>query len=186
MKFLHFFMTPENQEFRALATASGWNQAEIARRLELTPSAVSQFVRGDTKPSPQTIGYFKLILLNEMPEVLQPAGALRDAPMQPADANKIRRDLGAAIAALDTVRGQLEDIQLKFPPAPAPTPTDKAIKEAELSGVALIGAKAAVEALGLSPKVASTSGSSGAPQSRARRGKGGPQSPPAPVPAPRG
>ena len=179
-------MSPENREFIALKDACGWSGSEIARRLDLSAGAVSQFLNGVTKPSSQTINFFKLILTHEMPEVLQPAGALRDAPMLPADANKIRRDLGAAIAALDTVRGQLEDIQLKFPPAPAPTPTDKAIKEAELSGVALLGAKAAVEALGLSPKAASTSGSSGAPQTRARRGKGGPQSPPAPVPAPRG
>ncbi len=40
-----------NQEFREFLNRSGWNQAEAARQLNLTPAAVSRYVSGASRPS---------------------------------------------------------------------------------------------------------------------------------------
>jgi len=60
------------EEFRALLRASGWSQAEAARQLCMTPSALSQIVRENSpvKPSQVTLRLFKLLLLKENPDVL--------------------------------------------------------------------------------------------------------------------
>jgi transcriptional regulator with XRE-family HTH domain len=69
------------QQFRDLLRASGWSQAEAARQLAMTPSALSQIVRRNSpvRPSPVTLRLFRLLLWREKPEVLrQPAP--RNAP----------------------------------------------------------------------------------------------------------
>lgn len=63
------------QEFLALFAASGWTQAEAARRLELTRGGFNGLVSGQTTPSPATVKLFKLVLLHEKPDALSPAGA---------------------------------------------------------------------------------------------------------------
>lgn len=60
--------------------------------------------------------------------------------------------------------------------------TEKAINEAAISGLAQIGGKAAVEELGLSPKVASTNENTAAQEHRAPPEKDDRQSPAKPVP----
>ena len=62
------------QEFRDLLQASCWSQAEAARQLGMTPSALSQIVRPNStvKPSPVTLRLFKLLLLTQKPETLTP------------------------------------------------------------------------------------------------------------------
>jgi transcriptional regulator with XRE-family HTH domain len=57
------------QEFRELLQASGWSQAEAARQLAMTPSALSQIVRqnSNVRPSPVTLRLFKLLLWREKP-----------------------------------------------------------------------------------------------------------------------
>jgi transcriptional regulator with XRE-family HTH domain len=72
------------REFRELLAASGWKQAEAARQLAMTPSALSQIVRDNSpvKPSKVTLRLFKLLLLREKPEALRapPAAVRRTAP----------------------------------------------------------------------------------------------------------
>ena len=55
------------REFRKLLRASGWSQAEAARQLGMTPSALSQIVRDNSpvRPSPVTLRLFQLLLLRE-------------------------------------------------------------------------------------------------------------------------
>ncbi|MGD0410871.1 MAG: helix-turn-helix domain-containing protein [Verrucomicrobiota bacterium] len=69
------------QEFRDLLRASGWSQAEAARQLAMTPSALSQIVRRNSpvRPSPVTLRLFRLLLWREKPEALREA-ARRKAP----------------------------------------------------------------------------------------------------------
>jgi transcriptional regulator with XRE-family HTH domain len=63
------------QEFRGLLRASGWTQAEAARQLAMTPSALSQIVRQNcpVRPSPVTLRLFQLLLWREKPEALREA-----------------------------------------------------------------------------------------------------------------
>jgi len=52
------------QEFRDLLRTSGWTQAEAARQLAMTPSALSQIVRRNSlvRPSLVTLRLFRLLL----------------------------------------------------------------------------------------------------------------------------
>jgi len=61
------------QEFRDLLRAAGWSQAEAARQLAMTPSALSQIVRQNSpvRPSPVTLRLFQLLLWREKPEALR-------------------------------------------------------------------------------------------------------------------
>ncbi|HXE41395.1 MAG TPA: helix-turn-helix transcriptional regulator, partial [Candidatus Baltobacteraceae bacterium] len=67
-------MKPENLEFIRLFNASGWSQAEVARKLELDRSSPGKFLKGKAMPSTQTLKLFKLILADENPSAL--TGAL--------------------------------------------------------------------------------------------------------------
>jgi len=57
------------QEFRDLLKASGWSQAEAARQLAMTPSALSQIVRHNSpvRPSLVTLRLFGLLLWSQKP-----------------------------------------------------------------------------------------------------------------------
>jgi transcriptional regulator with XRE-family HTH domain len=57
------------KEFRDLLQASGWSQAEAARQLAMTPSALSQIVRENSpvRPSPVTLRLFGLLLWRKKP-----------------------------------------------------------------------------------------------------------------------
>ena len=63
-------MASFRQEFLDLAKASGWSQAEIARRLRVQPGTVSGIVAVGKEPSEQLVMLFRLTLLTEKPEVL--------------------------------------------------------------------------------------------------------------------
>jgi transcriptional regulator with XRE-family HTH domain len=60
----------ENLEFIAMMEASGMKAADLARRLELTPGAISQYKSGTTTPSAQVLSLFKIILMSEQPGAL--------------------------------------------------------------------------------------------------------------------
>jgi len=51
----------KTEEFIGLARAAGWSQAEVARRLHLTPGAISQIFNGVTRPHPATLNLLKLL-----------------------------------------------------------------------------------------------------------------------------
>ena len=61
------------QEFRELLLASGWSQAEAARQLAMTPSALSQIVRDNSpvRPSLVTLRLFGLLLWRKKPGTVQ-------------------------------------------------------------------------------------------------------------------
>src|ERR1700689_5444302 len=79
------------QEFRDLLEISGWSQAEAARQLGMTPSALSQIVRENSpvKPSAVTLRLFKLLLWREKPAALR--SMVRRS--MPAGAEQWERDL---------------------------------------------------------------------------------------------
>jgi len=51
--------------------ASGWSQAEVARRLQITPGAVSQFCSGKILPKAGTLNLFKYVLAKFNPAAIQ-------------------------------------------------------------------------------------------------------------------
>ena len=55
-------MDAKNEEFIALARAADWSQAEVARRLQLTPGAISQIFNGVTRPHPATLNLLRLLV----------------------------------------------------------------------------------------------------------------------------
>jgi transcriptional regulator with XRE-family HTH domain len=63
-------LEPKTEEFLALMKASGWSQAEVARRLHITPGAVSQFCSGKILPKAGTLNLFKMILAKINPAAL--------------------------------------------------------------------------------------------------------------------
>ena len=64
-------MEQENREFMQLLEASGWSQAEAARRLHLAPSNISQYKSNTNRPSRQVLELFKLLLLSENSSALK-------------------------------------------------------------------------------------------------------------------
>jgi transcriptional regulator with XRE-family HTH domain len=57
-------MKSKAQEFVRFMELAGWSQAETARRLNLTPGAVSQICNGKTEPRQATLNLLKLTLLS--------------------------------------------------------------------------------------------------------------------------
>lgn len=56
---------PRKSEFIRLFHKSGWSQAEIARKLDLTRGGVNGIITGSTVPSEATLKHFRLTLLLE-------------------------------------------------------------------------------------------------------------------------
>ena len=52
-------------KFIELFSSSGWSQAEVARRLEMTRGGVNGIVTGDAVPSPAAVKLFEMILESE-------------------------------------------------------------------------------------------------------------------------
>jgi len=63
-------MAQKSNEFVRLLTAAGWSQAEAARRLQITPGAVSQICSGRTQPRSATLNLFKLLIGKDNPKAL--------------------------------------------------------------------------------------------------------------------
>ena len=63
-------MPQKNNEFSRLLTAARWSQAEAARRLQITPGAVSQICSGKTQPRAATLNLLKLMIARENPKAL--------------------------------------------------------------------------------------------------------------------
>lgn len=87
--------TDLKQEFRDLLKVSGWSQAEAARQLAMTPSALSQIVRRNSpvRPSPVTLRLFGLLVWDGKPGVIR-RGRTRPPRMRP---EKWERDLIRAL-----------------------------------------------------------------------------------------
>ena len=86
------------QQFRDLLQASGWSQAEAARQLAMSPSALSQIVRRNSpvRPSPVTLRLFKLLLWRERPEAMREAAG----DTTPPESELWERELVLALRAI--------------------------------------------------------------------------------------
>ncbi len=74
---------PRKSEFLALYQRTGWTQAELARKLELTAGGVSGLVKGETIPSAGLVKLLNLVMLHESPKPSAPASR---RPRRPAAA----------------------------------------------------------------------------------------------------
>ena len=70
-------------EFVSLMKAAGWSQAETARRLQITPGAVSQICNGKTVPRPATLNLMKLLIGKENPNALESHETSTRAGLEP-------------------------------------------------------------------------------------------------------
>jgi transcriptional regulator with XRE-family HTH domain len=57
-----------NQQFLNLFSVCGWSQAEVARRLNITPGAVSQMRSGKIRPRLSTLNLFERVVYGDNPE----------------------------------------------------------------------------------------------------------------------
>lgn len=131
---------------------------------------------------------FKLVLATENPAALKPAGAGTQYPPHKNEFGVMNEKLielkESDPRAFATVKTMIESVHAQ---ATQPTKTAKRskldpIKQAELGGVAHLGAAVAMKSLGLTPRAASTTGKTSAPKPPAPRRKGAPPTPPAPAP----
>jgi len=94
-------------EFLELFKLSGWkNQAEVARKLYLTPGSVSEIFSGVKNPGPRLVKYFRLVLFHEQPELLGRAGSMHEAPAL-GDLEVWRGRAKSAEKKLENLRGLL-------------------------------------------------------------------------------
>lgn len=96
-----------NQEFLRLEKECGWSRAEIARQLEISSGAVTQYGDGTTRPSKTVIKLFRLLLAGTGTSVLRDAPPTDDAEKRRADAAEARLErakkaLRAALAELES------------------------------------------------------------------------------------
>ena len=61
---------PRKTEFIELFRRTGWTQAELARKLEMTRGGVNGIVTGPTIPSAAALQFLRLTLLAERPQAL--------------------------------------------------------------------------------------------------------------------
>jgi len=77
---------PRKREFLTLAKQTGWSQAELARKLEVTPGGMSGLIKGGTIPSAGLLKLLRLVVFTEQPGVLESAaGRAAALPPEPKD-----------------------------------------------------------------------------------------------------
>ncbi len=67
------------RRFIELFQASGWSQAETARRMDMTRGGINGIVTGPTVPSPGTVRFLEMLLLEAGAPVPGRAGGARPA-----------------------------------------------------------------------------------------------------------
>ncbi len=60
-------MHPYNNEFLRLMKKAGWNKAETARQLEITPAVITRYSYGETRPSLMMLKLFKMLIGDKSP-----------------------------------------------------------------------------------------------------------------------
>lgn len=85
-------MNDLKSEFIKLAALSKWSQAEIARRLNMTPGGVSGIIKGEKVPGERLLELFRLKLFADQPGLLTaekypPPQVERIAGMDPPEIN---------------------------------------------------------------------------------------------------
>jgi transcriptional regulator with XRE-family HTH domain len=61
-------MDPLKREFIELFEASGWSQAELGRRIDMTRGGVNGIITGDAVPSMAAVRLFRLVLAQVNPK----------------------------------------------------------------------------------------------------------------------
>jgi len=110
-------MHPYNKEFIRLMKKAGWNKAETARQLEITPAVITRYTYGETRPSLTTLKLFKVILGD-------------NRPMPEDDYDKLLAELGAN--PLAEYEQELLDCLRQLPPKKASPLADELTKLAEI------------------------------------------------------
>ncbi len=179
-------MDPLSKEFLALLQTSGWTKAEAARRLEVTPSLISQYANGVTRPSPQMVRLFKLVLVSDRPAARNPApagNAPGDATELQLVAAQLREIYEHDPAAFRHVVAMVDGVYRGLSALALPPLTR--VSRAALPGALAQAHPLRSEVSERKPKAASTSGSKSAPRPRASRRPSTPRAVPAPAPAAR-
>lgn len=185
-------------EFMRLLRSSGWSKAEAARQLDVTPSLISQYANGVTRPSPQMLRLFKLVLATENPSALQATGS------SPAKYPEHKNEFGemndrlielkkADPKAFATVKTIIESVSAqaaaKAEARKEPTPVKPASGERRNDPAFLKKLATAhplrSEVSEQKPRAASTNDSKSAPRPLASKRPSSPPPPPAPVPVER-
>jgi transcriptional regulator with XRE-family HTH domain len=109
-------MDEHTREFLQLVDASGWSAAEVARKLGLNRSAVSQYRKAGTPQgndtSEQTLNLFKRILAAEKPEVVGAAPRANTYPT--GEESNAQRTLEVLHDALDTAQEAVDELNSKL------------------------------------------------------------------------
>ena len=140
-------------EFIELFRRSGWSQAELARKLEMTRGGVNGYITGPTIPSATALRLFRLTLMGERPEALATASPGEEAALAPWERQVIHALRGLAprdrARVLEWFTAMLAGYRSRPAARPAATLTDAAV--AEVGGIAAAGAQAAVRQLNSAP-----------------------------------
>jgi transcriptional regulator with XRE-family HTH domain len=59
-------MKKESREFVRLLKTANWSQADAARKLQITPGAVSQICSGTTRPRPVTLKLLRVLVAQKL------------------------------------------------------------------------------------------------------------------------
>lgn len=92
-------LNEEQREFERLMRVQEWSQAETARQLKMTPSAVSQILSGKNTPSAQTLYLFRRMVIDSDPP-RGGEGAEQPASTEPKEVElkfTVRRSLAKAL-----------------------------------------------------------------------------------------
>ena len=140
---------PRKTEFIELFRRTGWTQAELARKLEMTRGGVNGIVTGPTIPSAAALQFLRLTLLAERPQALGGTGRLSEFDLAPWE-KKLVHDL-RRLAPEDraTVLETFKTLAAGFRSKPAGvTPAKPAEADAKgIQAIATAGAKSAVHQL---------------------------------------
>lgn len=191
-------MDPLNREFVELLNASGWTSAEAARQLEVTPGLISQYRSGSTRPSPQMLRLFKLVLVGENPAALQAVGgSVTKYPEHKNEFGEMNDQLielkKADPKAFATVKTMIESVAAQAAaraaerkePAPVKAASGERRNDAAFLKKLATAHPLRSEVSERKPRAASTTDSKSAPRPPASKRPSSPPSPPAPVPVER-
>ena len=180
-------MNPQKAEFIELARRSGWSQAEIARKLEMTRGGVNGIITGPTIPSLVALKLFRMTLAQEKPEALVGTGP-PDLTLEPWE-----KKLVSGLRQLsDTSRRHamevINAVMTTYPGSPDPVAILSDKEQSEVDVAASNLAQKAVEQIRgtdkypRSRKAVSPTGKASGPRPASALHSISPQTPPTPVP----
>jgi transcriptional regulator with XRE-family HTH domain len=98
-------LNPLKRQFIELAKLSGWSQAEIGRKLDLSRGGVNGIITGEENPSMALVRLFQFVLNSEQPQLFGGAASIKEGrlpkPKLPDPAASRFDDLIAKLAELE-------------------------------------------------------------------------------------